>query len=55
MDLQTDPLNHASDPHNAEVLQSMARALKAYAIEEKDPLLNAEGIGSSLTKLLSYP
>ena len=66
MDLQTDPtealnhasdpteaLNHASDPHKAEVLQSMARALKVYAIEEKDPLLNVEGIGSSLTELLS--
>ena len=55
MDLQTDPaeaLNHASDPHKAEVLQSMARALKVYAIEEKDPLLNVEGIGSSLTELL---
>ena len=58
MDLQTDPteaLNHASDPHKAEVFQSMARALNAHAIEEKDPLLNAEGIGSSLTKLLSSP
>jgi len=58
MDLQADPteaLNHASDPQKAEVLQSMARALKAYAIEEKDPLLNAEGIGSSLMKLLSPP
>ena len=54
MDLQTDPaeaLNHASDPHKAEVLQSMARALKVYAIEEKDPLLNVERIGSSLTEL----
>ena len=58
MDLQadsTEALNHASDPQKAEVLQSMARALKAYAIEEKDPLLNAEGIGSSLMKLLSSP
>ena len=43
MDLQADPteaLNNASDLQNAEVLQSMARALKIYATEEKDPLLN---------------
>ena len=58
MDLQadsTEALNNASDLQNAEVLQSMARALKIYATEEKDPLLNVEGIGSSLTKLLPSP
>lgn len=58
MDLQADPteaLNNASDLQNVEVLQSMARALKIYATEEKDPLLNVEGIGSSMTKLLPSP